>query len=117
MAEVEPEHSNGGGRLNKKFYECELERLQEELVKLQYWVQQRNLKVLITFEGRGSAGRGASSSASAKGPAPGSRTVALPKPTSRALGHRRGRSCRGNRARSPSRNRRDAYRWPEIRRA
>ena len=33
-------------------------RLQEELVKLQYWIAARGLKVLIIFEGRGSAGKG-----------------------------------------------------------
>ena len=34
-----PEHYHDDGRLRKKFYEGELARLQEELVKLQYWVQ------------------------------------------------------------------------------
>ncbi len=46
------------GRLKKRFYEAELARLQEELVALQYWVQDQGLKVLIIFEGRGSAGKG-----------------------------------------------------------
>ncbi|MCA9998870.1 MAG: hypothetical protein KDE56_24070, partial [Anaerolineales bacterium] len=46
------------GSLTKQFYESELVRLQEELVKLQYWVREKGLKVLIIFEGRGSAGKG-----------------------------------------------------------
>jgi len=46
------------GRLRKDFYEKELRRLQEELVKLQYWVQENGLRVLVIFEGRGTAGKG-----------------------------------------------------------
>lgn len=44
--------------LSKKFYEKELARLQFELVKLQYWVQHKGLRVLIIFEGRDAAGKG-----------------------------------------------------------
>ncbi len=46
------------GRLRKKFYESELGRLQEELVKLQYWVKEQGLRVIILFEGRDAAGKG-----------------------------------------------------------
>ena len=46
------------GRLKKDFYESELRRLQEEVVKLQYWVQMNGLRVLVIFEGRGTAGKG-----------------------------------------------------------
>jgi polyphosphate kinase 2 len=46
------------GRLKKDYYEAELARLQEELVQLQHWVQRKGLRVLIIFEGRGSAGKG-----------------------------------------------------------
>ena len=45
-------------RLNKKVYESELERLQFELVKWQYWVREKGLRVLITFDGRDAAGKG-----------------------------------------------------------
>jgi len=45
-------------RLPKKRYESELERLQFEVVKLQHWVQQEGLKVVIVFEGRDAAGKG-----------------------------------------------------------
>ena len=43
---------NSKGRLKKAIYEAEMERLQEELVKLQYWVHNQGLKVLVIFEGR-----------------------------------------------------------------
>ena len=46
------------GKLKTKFYERELARLQEELIKLQYWVQEKGLRVVILFEGRDAAGKG-----------------------------------------------------------
>lgn len=45
-------------RLPKKFYESELERLQFELVKLQYWIKNQGLRVIMTFDGRDAAGKG-----------------------------------------------------------
>src|SRR6056297_3117573 len=42
----------------KKFYEKELRKLQIELVKLQEWIKQKNLKVVVIFEGRDAAGKG-----------------------------------------------------------
>jgi len=45
-------------RLNKKFYEKELARLQIELVKLQEWIKANKLKVVVIFEGRDAAGKG-----------------------------------------------------------
>jgi polyphosphate kinase 2 len=45
-------------KLNKKFYEKELGRLQIELVKLQEWVKSNGLKVVVLFEGRDAAGKG-----------------------------------------------------------
>lgn len=44
--------------LDKKFYEKELARLQLELVKLQEWIKQKGLKVVVIFEGRDAAGKG-----------------------------------------------------------
>ncbi len=46
------------GKLKNSFYEQELARLQEELVKLQYWVKDQGLRVVILFEGRDAAGKG-----------------------------------------------------------
>ena len=44
-------------------YDRELRRLQIELVKLQEWIRQSGLKVVVLFEGRDAAGKGARSSA------------------------------------------------------
>ncbi len=44
--------------LDKKFYEKELSRLQYELVKLQYWVREHDLRIILIFEGRDAAGKG-----------------------------------------------------------
>ncbi len=46
------------GKLKKKIYNDELARLQEELVKLQYWIKEKGLKVVVIFEGRDAAGKG-----------------------------------------------------------
>lgn len=45
-------------KLDKKFYEKELARLQIELVKLQEWIRHNGLKVVVLFEGRDAAGKG-----------------------------------------------------------
>jgi len=45
-------------RLDRKFYENELERLQIELVKLQEWVKATGAKIVVVFEGRDAAGKG-----------------------------------------------------------
>lgn len=44
--------------MKKKYYEEELKKLQIELAKLQRWVQERGLKVVVVFEGRDAAGKG-----------------------------------------------------------
>ncbi len=45
-------------KLDNKFYEKELLRLQMELVKLQEWVKSDGLRVVVIFEGRDAAGKG-----------------------------------------------------------
>ena len=45
-------------KINKDFYEKELMKLQIELVKLQEWIKQKQLKVIVIFEGRDAAGKG-----------------------------------------------------------
>jgi polyphosphate kinase len=45
-------------RINSKFYEAELAKLQIELVKLQEWIKNQGLKVVVIFEGRDAAGKG-----------------------------------------------------------
>ena len=54
---------SGNGRLKtakmkKKHYERELAKLHHELVKLQYWVKDQGLRIVIIFEGRDTAGKG-----------------------------------------------------------
>ncbi len=44
--------------ISKKVYEKELERLQVELIKLQSWIKQKKLRVIVIFEGRDAAGKG-----------------------------------------------------------
>ncbi len=55
---IEPVNSNKKPKLPKKVYEAELERLQTELVKLQSYVKEEGLKVVVIFEGRDAAGKG-----------------------------------------------------------
>jgi len=43
---------------DRRFYFKELFRLQGELVKLQDWVVDKKLKVVVLFEGRDAAGKG-----------------------------------------------------------
>jgi polyphosphate kinase 2 len=45
-------------KISKKVYEKELIKLQIELVKLQEWIKQKGLKVIVIFEGRDAAGKG-----------------------------------------------------------
>ncbi len=72
------------GRLKSAIYEAEMDRLHEQLVLLQYWIQSRGLKVLVIFEGRGSAGKGGVIKRITERTSPRTvRVVALPKPTER----------------------------------
>jgi len=45
-------------KVKNKVYLAELEKLQIELVKLQEWIKERGLKVVVIFEGRDAAGKG-----------------------------------------------------------
>jgi polyphosphate kinase 2 len=54
----EPSMYKKSGKLKRKIYESELVRLQEELVKLQYWVREKGLRLVVLFEGRDAAGKG-----------------------------------------------------------
>jgi len=45
-------------KLSTKEYEKELEKLQVELVKMQGWIKEKGLKVVVLFEGRDAAGKG-----------------------------------------------------------
>ena len=56
----QPEEKSGdtNRKFSKKHLEKELTRLQLELVKLQEWIKQTGLKVVVLFEGRDAAGKG-----------------------------------------------------------
>jgi polyphosphate kinase 2 len=71
-------------KLPRKDFENELEKLQAELVALQYWVQKKQLKVVIIFEGRDAAGKGGVIKRITERVSPRVfRVVALPAPTER----------------------------------
>ena len=68
-------------------YEAELEHLQIELVKLQRWVQERQKRIAIIFEGRDAAGKGGTIRRFTEHLNPRAmRVVALPKPSEEEMG-------------------------------
>ena len=70
--------------IDKHLYKTELKRLQVELVKLQEWIRQEQLKVVVIFEGRDAAGKGGAITRITEALNPRStRVVALPTPTER----------------------------------
>ncbi|MCT0226115.1 polyphosphate kinase 2 [Synechococcus sp. CS-1328] len=50
--------SSSTGKFDRKSYERELTRLQEELVKMQYWIKSSGFRLIVLFEGRDAAGKG-----------------------------------------------------------
>jgi len=63
-------------------YENKLKELQEELIKLQKWVEENDEKVVILFEGRDAAGKGGAIRRTTEHLNPREfKVVALPKPT------------------------------------
>lgn len=72
------------GRLRGDAYQVEMDKLQEQLVMLQYWIQQQGLRVVVLFEGRGSAGKGGVIKRITERTSPRTvRVAALPAPTER----------------------------------
>jgi polyphosphate kinase 2 len=81
---TKPGGCNQPGKLSTKYYEKELAKLQGELVKLQYWVQRKGLRVIVVFEGRDAAGKGGVIKRITERVSPRVfRVVALPAPTER----------------------------------
>ena len=71
-------------KLSGKDYEKELKKLQGELVKLQRWVKEKGLKIIVVFEGRDAAGKGGVIKRITERVSPRVfRVVALPAPTER----------------------------------
>ncbi|MBU2327557.1 MAG: polyphosphate kinase 2 [Alphaproteobacteria bacterium] len=84
---IEDEALKSGGfpynkKLSQKKYNAELEQLQIELVKVQFWMQRTGERVMALFEGRDAAGKGGAIHATLSYMNPRSaRVVALTKPT------------------------------------
>src|SRR5512146_1887067 len=75
---------DGRPQLKGKAYEKELRRLQAELCRLQDWVKEKGLRVIIVFEGRDGAGKGGTIKAITERVSPRVfRVVALPAPSDR----------------------------------
>lgn len=71
-------------KMKNKECQKQLAKLQVELVKLQFWVQQQGLKIIIVFEGRDAAGKGGVIKRITERVSPRVfRVVALPTPTER----------------------------------
>ncbi|MHB8051090.1 MAG: polyphosphate kinase 2 family protein, partial [Coriobacteriia bacterium] len=71
-------------KIDRETYEKELEKLQIELVKLQQWVKQEGLRVVVIFEGRDAAGKGGTIKRITEALNPRTcKVVALPVPTER----------------------------------
>jgi polyphosphate kinase len=72
------------GKMKRKVYESEMRKLQVRLCKLQDWVKEKGLRVVIVFEGRDAAGKGGTIKALTERVSPRVfRVVALPAPSDR----------------------------------
>jgi polyphosphate kinase 2 len=75
---------NGKARMKRKAYEKELRKLQVRLCRLQAWVKQEGLRVIVVFEGRDAAGKGGTIKAITERVSPRVfRVAALPAPSDR----------------------------------
>ena len=82
--EAGAEAAPGMKRLKRAEYEERLAELQLELVKLQHWVKQEGLKLVLIFEGRDAAGKGGTIKRLTEPLNPrGATVVALPAPSDR----------------------------------
>jgi polyphosphate kinase 2 len=71
-------------KMRRKVYESELHKLQVRLCKLQDWVKEKGLRVVIVFEGRDAAGKGGTIKALTEKVSPRVfRVIALPAPSDR----------------------------------
>ena len=52
------EAPDASGKISRKQFEKELEKLQVELTRLQTWVKDKGARVIVVFEGRDTAGKG-----------------------------------------------------------
>jgi polyphosphate kinase len=71
-------------KMKRKAYEREMRKLQVRLCKLQDWVKEKGLRVVIVFEGRDAAGKGGTIKALTEKVSPRVfRVIALPAPSDR----------------------------------
>ena len=71
-------------KMGRKEYEKELRKLQVELCRLQDWVKEKGIRVILVFEGRDGAGKGGTIKAVTERVSPRVfRVVALPAPSDR----------------------------------
>jgi polyphosphate kinase len=83
LGEVKTKHDSDG-KMKRKAYESEMHKLQIRLCKLQDWVTEKGLRVVILFEGRDAAGKGGTIKALTEKVSPRVfRVVALPAPSDR----------------------------------
>ena len=76
------DHVNG--KMKRKAYEKELQKLQVELCRLQEWVKETGARIIILFEGRDAAGKGGTIKAISERVSPRVfRVAALPAPSDR----------------------------------
>jgi len=78
------DHGTSAAKMTRKEFEAALEPLQNELVKLQEWVQKTGAKICVLFEGRDTAGKGGVIKRITERVSPRVfRVIALPAPTER----------------------------------
>ena len=71
-------------KMKRKVYEREMRKLQVRLCKLQDWVKEKGLRIVIVFEGRDAAGKGGTIKALTEKVSPRVfRVIALPAPSDR----------------------------------
>ena len=84
MAKSKKEKTEQNGKLRRKAYEKELNKLQVQLCHLQEWVKAESQRIIIVFEGRDAAGKGGTIKALTERVSPRVfRVVALPAPSDR----------------------------------
>src|SRR3984885_14822354 len=77
-------NGHASSKMKRKIYEKELGQLQVELCRLQEWVKEKKLRVIVLFEGRDAAGKGGTIKAITEKVSPRVfRVVALPAPSDR----------------------------------
>ena len=75
---------DGPAKMKRKAYEAEMRKIQVKLCRLQEWVKQKGLRVIVAFEGRDAAGKGGTIRALTERVSPRVfRIVALPAPSER----------------------------------